>query len=191
MPPPGRARNQTPRGIGQLLDETLQIPSRVIADNGGSTVRAYYDPVPMQNDCANPRVSSAQPSSQQKGPSERPMVPKAQKGFLWQLPLPCLAKLAASRLGGLLAGLMLALRWPFGPWPLGRSPNGHWSRRTLVAIGGGHFGARHSRRWMVRETGSINQGQFNRRPTEESRGLPSVPRRNLGERDCQFPHRRK
>jgi hypothetical protein len=44
--------------------------------------------------------------------------PKSLKGFSLAIALPCLAKLAASRLGGLLAGLMLALRWPSGHGPL-------------------------------------------------------------------------
>jgi len=46
---------------------------------------------------------------------------------------------------------MLALHWPSDPdlWTLAF---GHWSRRTLVAIGAGRFGARHFRLGMVRET---------------------------------------
>jgi hypothetical protein len=54
---------------------------------------------------------------QRKGPPERPMVPKASKAFSLAIALPCDASsLLADWLAA--AGLMLALHWPSGPWPL-------------------------------------------------------------------------
>jgi hypothetical protein len=64
----------------------------------------------------------------EKGPPERPMVPKASGAFA----LPC--QFAADRLAAA-AGLTLALHWPSGPWPLDPWPFGRWSRRTPVTIG--------------------------------------------------------
>ena len=95
------------------------------------------------------------------------MVRKASKAFAVR------CQLTARRLASCLQGLMLALHWPSDPdlWTLAF---GHWSRRTLVAIGAGRFGARHFRLGMVRETGSINRRQFNSRSDEWSRRLSSV-----------------
>src|SRR3954454_14590669 len=90
------------------------------------------------------------------------MVRKASRGFCRAVPVNC------TQTGWLLAGLMLALRWPLDPdlWTLAF---GHRSRRTLVTIGAGHVGARRFRLGMVRETGSINHQQFNSRSDEWSR----------------------
>jgi len=95
------------------------------------------------------------------------MVRKASKAFAVR------CQLTARRLASCLQGLMLALHWPSDPdlWTLAF---GQWSRRTLVAIGAGRFGARHFRLGMVRETGSINRRQFNSRSDEWSRRLSSV-----------------
>src|SRR5437762_9934000 len=111
-------------------------------------------------------VYKGRKAPKRKGPPERPMVRKVSKAFA----VPC--QLTARRLAPL-AGLMLALHWPSDPdlWTLAF---GHWSRRTLVAIGAGRFGARHFRLGMVRETGSINRRQFNSRSDEWSRRLSSV-----------------
>ena len=89
------------------------------------------------------------------------MVRKASGAFA----VPC--QLAARRLASCLQGLMLALHWPSDPdlWTLA---SGQWSRRTLVAIGAGRFGARHFRLGMVRETGSINRVELNSRSDEWS-----------------------
>src|SRR3954454_8307977 len=61
--------------------------------------------------------------------------PKSIEGFCRVVPVDC------TQTGLLPAGLMLALRWPLDPdlWTLAF---GQWSRRTLVAIGAGHFGSR-------------------------------------------------
>ena len=74
------------------------------------------------------------------------MVPKASRAFRWQL--PCRATpVHCTHTGWLLQGLMLALHWPFGPWPpdaglwtLVPSDAGchrHWSLSALVAFGSG------------------------------------------------------
>jgi hypothetical protein len=88
--------------------------------------------------------------------------PKSFEGFCRVVPDNC------TQTGWLPAGLMLALRWPLDPdlWTLAF---GQWSRRTLVAIGAGHFGSRRFRLGMVRETGSINRLQFNSRFEKWSR----------------------
>ena len=59
--------------------------------------------------------------------------PKSLKGFCLALPV------SRRQTGWLPAGLMLALRWPFGPWPqdaglLDTGPVGHWSLSALVAL---------------------------------------------------------
>ena len=90
--------------------------------------------------------------------------PKSLKGFSLAIALRC--QLTARRLAGCCAGLMLALHWPSGPWPLGRWPSdtgpvGRWLPSALVA-----FGARRFRLGTVRETRSINRRKFNSRSDE-------------------------
>jgi hypothetical protein len=79
--------------------------------------------------------------------------------------LPC--QLAAADRLAAAAGLILALRWPSGPWPSDPLavwtlvPSDAYHYRRLVAIG-----ARHCWRGMVRET-TRSTGSFNTRSEKE------------------------
>ena len=87
--------------------------------------------------------------------------------------------------GWLPAGLMLALRWPFGPRPqdAGLSdtgPVGHWSRSALVALALVAVGSG----WCEKP---LNQPAAIQRLIECTVQLkPTVPSKNIGHAGCQI-----
>ena len=80
---------------------------------------------------------------------------------------------------------MLALRWPFGPWPqdaglLDTGPVGHWSLSALVALALVAVGSG----WCEKP---LNQPVAIQRLIECTVQMkPTVPSKNMGHGDCQI-----
>jgi hypothetical protein len=121
--------------------------------------------------CPQTALRIAQPK--RKGPPERPMVPKAQ----WLL--LCLASwLRTDWLAA--AGLMLALHWPSGPWPLDIGPVGRLSLSALVRYRHSSLLARDGARRPFDQPPSIQHPIPYMVQTKHA-----VPARNLGQGNCQ------
>ena len=124
------------------------LQSTTASSDRAVTVAAVGSLHALQHGLRQPRGDySRHETPNQKGPPETTDGPKSLKGFSLAIALPCLAAsiLHADWLAG--AGLMLALHWPSGPWPLdaglwtlvpsdpGR--HRHWSLGALVVFGSG------------------------------------------------------